>query len=56
MDGPLAAAGGEHVNTTSRTYAQATGEHREGACAELAGVYQAVTERRRAIRSILTDR
>jgi hypothetical protein len=49
-------AGGEHVNTTSRTYAHATGEHREGARAELAGVYRAVTERRAAIRSRPTDR
>jgi integrase len=36
-------AGGELVNTTSTTYAHATGEHRPAALAELARLYDAVT-------------
>jgi integrase len=49
-------AGGEHVNTTSRTYAHATGEHREAALAELTSLYSAITASRAPVESIRTNR
>ena len=49
-------AGGEHVNTTSRTYAHATGEHRDAALAELAGLLDAVARPLAAVETIRTGR
>jgi len=47
-------AGGEHVNTTSRTYAHATGEHREAGLSELGRLAKVVTEPPARVKSIRT--